>query len=84
MIKLSNAIVMANTSDELTALQGLLSDSYPEFLFEIVDNTGEESETFPFKMKVDLDTSIPDVALPSMPDFFNLLLAKIDQLNQSV
>jgi hypothetical protein len=84
MIKLLNAFVIANTSDELTTLQGLLAVSYPEFLFQIVDNTGEEQETFPFKMLVDLDTSIPDVAMPSMSDFFNLLLAKIAELNQSV
>ena len=73
---------MANTSDELTVLQGLLSPSYPQFLFEVVDNTGEEVENFPFKMQVNIDTSIPDVAMPSMPEFFNLLVSKIDQLNQ--
>lgn len=83
MIKLLNAIVIANTSDELTALQGLLAPSYPEFVFRVMDNTGEEKETFPFKMQVDLDTSTPDMVMPSMSDFFNLLLAKIDQLNQT-
>jgi len=84
MIKLLNAIVIANTSEELTALQDLLAVSYPEFLYQILDNTGEEQETFPFKLQVDLDTSIPDVAMPSMSDFFNLLLLKIAELNQSV
>jgi hypothetical protein len=84
MIKLSNAIVVANTSDELITLQGLLTTSYPEFLFEVVDNTGEEKETFPFKMQVNLDASAPDVVMPSMPDFFTLLVSKIDQLNQTV
>lgn len=82
MIKLSNAIIVANTSEELTALQGLLSALYPEFLFEIADNVGEEKDSFPFKMQVELDASIPDVAMPSMPDFFKTLCSKIDQLNQ--
>jgi len=80
MIKLSNAIVIANTSDELTALQGLLTPSYPEFAFEILDNTNEEKDNFPFKMQVNIN---PDMAIPSMPEFFQLLVTKIDQLNQT-
>ena len=84
MIKLSNAVVIANTSDELTALQGLLAPSYPEFIFSIVDTTGPEKDNFPFKMTVDIDTSIPNVVLPSMSEFFDLLVAKIDQLNNPI
>jgi len=83
MIKLSNAIVIANTSDELTALQDLLAPSYPEFIFEILNNTDSEKDTFPFRLLVNIDTSIPDLVLPSMPDFFQLLVRKIDQLNQT-
>ena len=80
MIKLSNSYVVANTSEELTALQNLLAPDYPEFIFEILDNTGSEKESFPFKLLVTLDASVPDTT-PSMPLFFDFLLAKIDQLN---
>ena len=82
MIKLTNAIVVANTSEELTALQELLAPLYPKFVFETLDNAGEEKDNFPFKMLVVLNTEQSDLAMPSMPDFLNLLLAKIDQLNQ--
>lgn len=83
MIKLSKAIVIANTSEELASLEELLATSYPEFIFSVEDNTGEEKETFPFKMLVEVDTSVPDMAIPSMPEFFDLLVSKIDKLNQT-
>lgn len=82
MIKLSNAVVVANTREELTALEEQLAPSYPEFLFETIDNVGDEKDSFPFRMLVTLDNSAPDMVVPNMPTFFNLLLIKIDQLNQ--
>jgi hypothetical protein len=83
MIKLSKAIVIANTSEELVALEELLATSYPEFIFSIEDNVGEEKETFPFRLLVEIDNSVPDMTIPSMPEFFILLMAKIDKLNQT-
>lgn len=79
MIKLDGPFVIANTSEELNTLQSLIGNSYPEFVYSIVDN---KDDNFPFKLMVYIDTNIQDVSMPPMDVFFDFLLTKINEVNQ--